>query len=108
MSQPRSSFLLGMLPFFFAVGCAKESPVSDDVKNAIALCSSGVEISQSARANLSAEISKILSGPQSASVEVEVKNAIRGIAFTGETLSTPEGVQAFEAYTACVQQSLGV
>ena len=99
---------LKILPAVFMTGCVGQPVVLDNVKNAIALCSSGVEISQSARASLSTQISKILSEPKSVSAEVEVKEAIRGIAFTGEALSSPEGVQAFEAYTACVNRYLGI
>lgn len=86
-------------------GCNTQG-TSTKVSDVVALCSSGIDITSSAKIKLEAELTKILNGPQSASAEAEIKQAIRGIVFNEAILTTQNGVRAFEVYNDCVQKNI--
>lgn len=83
-----------------------DDQLSSDVKNAIAVCSSGLSISSEARLELSTRVKEILEGGDTAQASAEISNAIRGIAFTEEGLANENVLKAFETYNSCVQSDL--
>lgn len=93
---------------FLLAGCAEspEDRLTQDVTNAIALCSSGLSISKGAQLTLTAEIFKALEGQNSLNASTSVTNAIRGIAFTEEGLQNENVFKAFQTYDACVRSDL--
>ncbi len=94
-------------PFIIA-GCSNTSltPRDRDVRDAIALCSSGVELTQSATAKLTSDITEILGSSEPGEASVEISSAIRGIAFTEEGLKDENVLNAFKTYNACIQSGL--
>lgn len=81
--------------------------LSVDVANAIAVCSSGIEIEDSVSAELSSNLASILEDEASVNARAEIASRIRGIVFTPEVLSDPEGQASYEVYTNCVTGQLG-
>lgn len=101
----------GMLPILSVLALAScgepaEDQLTSDVKNAVALCSSGIEISKTAEAKLVANIKGILQGEQSLDASAEISSAIRGIVFTPEALENENVLKAFQTYDACVRSDL--
>ncbi|MCR8826960.1 hypothetical protein NTA49_10465 [Photobacterium sp. TY 1-4] len=81
--------------------------ISRDVATSIALCSSGIEIEDSVRAELNADLRSILEeGGGSLDAEAAIASSIRGLVFTPEVLSDTEGQKSFEIYTKCVTDNL--
>ena len=81
------------------------SEVTTATKNAIALCSAGIEISDSARLELETNIVEALESEGGISAEASIESAVRS-AFTEETLRTASGAQAFEGYLDCIKSQL--
>lgn len=103
--------LKGIIPLMCVAligGCETpkgSSEITTSTKNAIALCSSVVQVSDSATLKLEAGLAEALEGESSISVAAKIESAVRGV-FTEETLKTETGAQAFDSYLSCIKLQL--
>lgn len=81
------------------------SEVTPETKNAIAACSSVVEVSDSAEVKLETDLDEALKGENSIGIEAGIESAVRGV-FSEDTLKTESGVKAFNGYLECIKLKL--
>ena len=100
--------LYSLLVLGLASACGQpegSSEITTATKNAIALCSAGIEISDSAKFELQTNIAEALETEAGISAEASIESAVKS-AFSEETLKTANGAQAFNGYLDCIKSQL--
>ena len=80
--------------------------VSSEVRDKIAACGAGLSFSQSAEAELAAELAEIEAGQGEISASAGIRQAIAATVFEGVDLDDESAAASFASYTACVEKAM--
>lgn len=83
---------------------SSENFISASVRDQIALCGAGLNVSQRAEAELAAEIEEINRGISEFRATAEINRAVSASILKAVDLSDSANVEAFKRYTSCVER----